>query len=102
MRLFYVQDDDCPMWVVAKDWSEAVKRWRVGIVDLYCEPGSSEEDVEDYVNAEPQDVQFVCDDEDLLLPKPSEESDSCSKIISEQATLIEELRARLKECEVGE
>lgn len=56
MPLFHVQDPDRPMWVVAMNWQEAIDRWRDVI--------ASENDGE--VGDEPDGIQFVCDDDDLI------------------------------------
>ena len=64
MKLFQVQDSDRPMWVVAVDWSDALRRWRELI---YRENGDI--DVENEDEVEPQGIMLVCDGDELLLPQ---------------------------------
>lgn len=63
MPLFHVQDPDRPMYVVAATYGEAVDRYLRLVAD------ENELPVKDCDL--PQGVQFVCDDEDLLLPDGS-------------------------------
>lgn len=56
MPLFHVQDSDRPLWVVAKDYVDALESWREQIIH------ENEGEV-----SEPQGVQHVCDDDELLI-----------------------------------
>jgi hypothetical protein len=56
MPLFHVQDSDRPLWVVAKDWSDAIQQWKQQIAH------ENDGDI-----SEPQGVQYVCDNDDLLI-----------------------------------
>ena len=56
MPLFNIQDSDRPLWVVAKDWGDALEQWREQIIH------ENDGDVSD-----PQGIQYVCDDDDLLI-----------------------------------
>ena len=65
-KLYHVQDHDRPMWVVAESYQDAVDRWKEKIAEENPEDCPTKDDVED-----PQGVQFVCDDDELLLPAPT-------------------------------
>ena len=54
MPLFYVQDPDRPMHVIAKDLSEAWDKYANHILDESGDTG------------DPKGITFVCDDEDLI------------------------------------
>jgi hypothetical protein len=60
MKLFFVQDSDRPMYVIAQDWKDAVHHWKQfvqqenDIIKL--------EDVED-----PMGVEFLADQEDIII-----------------------------------
>jgi hypothetical protein len=56
MPLFHVQDSDRPMWIVAGDWQSALGQWKHRI--------ATENDGDD---AEPEGIQYVCDDDDLII-----------------------------------
>lgn len=56
MNLYHVQDSDRPMWVIAATWGGAVEKWKAKIRE---ENGGVCDD-------EPQGVQFVCDEDELL------------------------------------
>jgi len=59
MSLYYVQDTDRSMWVVATDFAEAVNKWRRFV--------AKENDcVEDDICDGPSGVQFVCDDDEFI------------------------------------
>jgi hypothetical protein len=56
MPLYQVQDSDRPLWVVAKDWQDALAQWKAVI--------AAENDGDD---AEPQGIQHVCDNDELVM-----------------------------------
>lgn len=58
MNLYYIQDADRPMWVVAIDWQDALDKWKAKI----REENEGECD-------EPEGIQLVCESDDLLLPE---------------------------------
>lgn len=58
MNLYHVQDNDRPMWVLAKDYGHAVTLWKRHV--------GEENDMSAIVVDEPQGVQFICDEDDLL------------------------------------
>lgn len=60
LKLFHVQDNERPMYVVAKSFGDAFDRWAQHIAgENDCAP----EDLEP-----PSGVSFVCDADDLLWP----------------------------------
>lgn len=59
-NLYNVQDHDRPMWVVAEDWQAALDKWKAKIREENpFEEGEPEPD--------PQGIQFICAEDDLLL-----------------------------------
>jgi len=58
MPLYHIQDDDRPMWVMARDYSHAVSKWMVAVAQ---ENKMEVKDVE-----EPRGVQLVCEDNDFI------------------------------------
>ena len=57
MQLFHVQDCDRPLYVVARDWTEALAVWQWVIADE--NPGCDQE--------QPDGIQFVAGSNDLRL-----------------------------------
>ena len=57
--LFQIKDYDRPMWVVADNWTEALEKWKTVIANENDYP---EEDV-----TEPLGIDFICDDNDLIV-----------------------------------
>ena len=55
-NLYFVQDDDRPMWVAANSMEHAISKWK----DLIIEENGP------VVDATPRGVQFVCDDYEYL------------------------------------
>lgn len=60
MPLYHVQDSDRPLYVVAKDFGDAVKKWQHVI---YNENGPFDEGE----NNNPQGVYLICDDDELVI-----------------------------------
>lgn len=58
--LYHVQDDDRPMFVVAKDWQHALDQWRA-LVRQENNMGKDEA-------VEPDGIQRLCDANEVLLP----------------------------------
>lgn len=56
MPLFHVQDSDRPMWIVGKDWHDALAQWKAQI--------SAENDGDE---SEPLGIQHVCDNDELIV-----------------------------------
>lgn len=82
MNLYYVQDSDRPMWVVAIDWQDAVDKWKAKI---------REENEGECECDEPQGIQLVCDDDDLLIDNATIRQGDPPK--SDVEAALEELRA---------
>lgn len=61
LRLYHVKDGDCPMFVVARDWSEALRMWEAKMREHGDVP--ADEEIEG-----PQGIDFVADERELLLP----------------------------------
>jgi len=60
MPLFQVQDNDCPMFVVAADWAEAIAKWRAKHDADYDGVATKE-------NWNPLGIHHICDDNELIL-----------------------------------
>ncbi len=58
MPLFWVQDSDRPLWIKADNWQDALAQWKSVIA---IENEMEEKDVD-----EPQGINFVADDRDLV------------------------------------
>lgn len=58
MKLFHIQDNDRPMYVVAESWQAALDSWKALV---RAENDGDEGD-------EPNGIAIVCDQDDLLLP----------------------------------
>ena len=60
MPLFLVQDDDRPLWIIAPGWAAAVRRWREQVI--------IDSDPDDWADEdpEPDGVQRICDDDDMI------------------------------------
>jgi hypothetical protein len=58
MPLFHVQDDDRPLWVMAKDFDQAVTRWR-GFV-------AAENHIPPREVDGPTGVQKICEDDEFI------------------------------------
>jgi hypothetical protein len=56
MPLFHVQDSDRPMWVIGKDWQDALSQWK----KLIAAENKGE-------TGEPQGIQHVGDDDELIV-----------------------------------
>lgn len=56
MPLFHVQDSDRPMWVIGKDWQDALTQWKTVIAH------ENDGDV-----GEPDGIQHVCDDDEIIV-----------------------------------
>lgn len=61
MNLYYLQDSDRPLWVVAEDWTAALQKWRKLVKEE-----NDDNDAPD-VEYQPQGIQLVCETDDLLL-----------------------------------
>lgn len=61
-KLFMVQDDDAPLYVVAENYSEAIHKWKRWIVDQ----SEGQETMLD-PNLFPKGIQFIADQNELLL-----------------------------------
>jgi len=59
MSLFLVQDNDRPMWVVARSWAEAIEKWQSFV--------GQENDLGAATVNQPTGVQLVCEDDELIL-----------------------------------
>lgn len=59
--LYEVQDDDRPMYIVAKTWTEALERW--------CEIIRIENELEPDEEIVPLGIRHVCDRDCLVLPE---------------------------------
>lgn len=59
ISLYYIQDDDRPMWVVAEDWNSALAKWQEKIVK---ENEMLLVDIDG-----PEGITKICDGDDLLL-----------------------------------
>lgn len=59
-KLYHVQDSDGPMWVAAKDYTQAIARWKQVVA---AESGEPLEDID-----EPAGVTLICEADELLLP----------------------------------
>jgi hypothetical protein len=71
-NLYHVQDADRPMWVIAPSWTVALARWKILVAVENDMPVAEVE--------EPQGIQFVCDDRDLINPYgPAAATDSGSQ-----------------------
>ena len=62
MKLFHVQDNDCPMYVLAENWTAAIESWRKHVSD-----GTEDEP------AEPQSVHLVADEDEILVDAQRED-----------------------------
>lgn len=56
MPLYHIQDSDRPLWIVAKDWRDALDQRKAQI--------ALENDGDE---AEPQGIQHVCDNDELIV-----------------------------------
>ena len=57
MSLFYVQDSDRPLWIVAANWAEALLQWQEVIKrenNGECDDG-------------PQGIQYICPEDELVI-----------------------------------
>ena len=58
-KLFHIQDADRPMHVVALDYNDALRKWKLLLADENeCEAAEIEN---------PQGIAFVADDDELIL-----------------------------------
>jgi len=60
MPLFHIQDNECPKWVVALNYANAVEKWKKKMAEENAPYDISEIE-------EPQGVSYICDDEDLII-----------------------------------
>lgn len=60
LRLFHVQDGDRPMYVLAKDWGDALLQWQ-GLI-------RRENEIEPNERIDPDGISLVADHDELLLP----------------------------------
>ena len=60
MKLFHVQDSDCPKYILAADWQHALQRWRDWLAK--DDPSNTEVD-----QADPHGIQFIADEGDLIV-----------------------------------
>ena len=59
--LFHIQDTDCPMYVIAKDWQEALEKWRSQLCD------DADELTSDSREEQPQGIALIAEDDELIL-----------------------------------
>lgn len=61
-NLYLIQDSDRPMHVLAKNWNEALEKWKTLICEENSDQGWSPDDVE-----EPHGIQLVCCANEIIL-----------------------------------
>lgn len=61
MPLFLVQDTDRPMWIFAMNYQQACNKWKKRM--------AAENEIDDWeIDVdEPQGINFICEDDDILL-----------------------------------
>lgn len=59
MPLFYVQDDDRPLFVLARDFADAEAKYRMVI--------KRENDGDDFQYEPPKGINYVADDNDVVI-----------------------------------
>lgn len=60
MKLFYIQDPDRPVHVIAESWGQALEKWRSLVEKENPDVPSNEID-------DPEGIKLVCYPEDLIL-----------------------------------
>lgn len=64
MALYYVQDDDRPMYVVASDWQGALDAWK----EVICKENEiTLEDLEE--TGGPNGIQLICPQSEVIVAK---------------------------------
>ncbi len=58
-QLYMIQDDDRPMWVIARGWQDALKRWQEWIREE--DPPSWEDE-----DPQPNGIQLIAEKDDLI------------------------------------
>lgn len=87
MNLYYIQDSDRPMWVIAANWLEAIEKWKAKI----REENDGECD-------EPQGVQLICDEDELEDKNQSGKGLECAMCGATNAFVISPLDPAVGYC----
>jgi hypothetical protein len=88
LRLFHVRDSDRPMWVIARDWHQALQEWQEQI------RRENEGDPLDGP-ADPDGIDYVCDADDLLLPsQPIDDDLAKARELGQENSRLNALRWR--------